>query len=52
METNVVDPMEIEDEPFEHAEEMAWLDAHGGELANYAGEWVALSSGRLIAHDP
>jgi hypothetical protein len=52
METNVVAPVEIEDEPVEHAEVMAWLDAHGAELASYAGQWVALSSGRIIAHDP
>ena len=52
VEANVVAPVEIEDEPFEHAEAMAWLDVHGEELAHYAGQWVALSSGRIVAHDP
>ncbi|MDP9373152.1 MAG: DUF5678 domain-containing protein [Chloroflexota bacterium] len=45
-------PVIPEDEPVEYAEELAWLDAHGEELARYAGEWVALAQGRIVAHDP
>ena len=50
--TNVVNPVEMEDGPLEHVAEMTWLDAHGEELARYAGQWVALSAGKIIAHDP
>jgi Family of unknown function (DUF5678) len=52
VEADAVDLVETEDAPSEHADEMAWLDAHGEELARYAGQWVALARGGVVAHDP
>lgn len=33
----------------DHAEELAWLDAHGQQVDQYAGRWIALAQHGIVA---